>query len=135
MPHSPRIHAGRVWLLDSGRGRLVTADLVRGTVETVAELPGYTRGLAVMGPLAFVGLSRIRETNSDIGGVPIAERPETLKSGVAIVELASGRQVALLEFRSGIEEVFDVQLLPGIRSPLIAGPNPHIDSKAIWVVP
>jgi uncharacterized protein (TIGR03032 family) len=135
MPHSPRVHDGKVWLLDSGRGRLVVADLAHGRVETVAELPGYTRGLALLGPLAFVGLSKVREKNSEIGGVPIAERREALKCGVAIVDLASGACVALLEFHSGIEEVFDVQLLPGVRSPLISGPNPHIDGKAVWVVP
>jgi uncharacterized protein (TIGR03032 family) len=135
MPHSPRVYQGRVWLLDSGRGRLVVADLTRGAVETVAELPGYTRGLALLGPLAFVGLSKIRESNSDFGGVPIAERRAVLKCGVAIVDLASGRQVALLEFQSGIEEIFDVQLLPGVRSPLISGPNPHVDGRAMWIVP
>jgi uncharacterized protein (TIGR03032 family) len=135
MPHSPRVHDGKVWFLESGRGRLVVADLDGGSVETVAELPGFTRGLAFLDRLAFVGLSKIRAKNSDIDGVPIAEERDCLKSGVAIVDLASGRQVALLEFHTGIEEVFDVQLLPGVRSPLIAGPNPHIDSRAIWVVP
>jgi uncharacterized protein (TIGR03032 family) len=135
MPHSPRVHEGRVWLLDSGRGRLVVADLSRGAVETVAELPGYARGLAFFGPLAFVGLSKLRKSNATMGGMPISERPATLKCGVAVVDLASGRQVALLEFHSGIEEIFDVQVLPGVRSPLISGPNPHIDSRAIWVVP
>ena len=47
MPHSPRIHDGRVWLLNSGMGRLVQVDLQHGSVETVVELPGYTRGLAL----------------------------------------------------------------------------------------
>ena len=135
MPHSPRFHEGKIWLLDSGRGRLVVADLARGSVETVAELPGFTRGLALLGPLAFVGLSKVREKNSEFGGVPIAERREILKCGIAIVDLASGRQIAILEFHSDIEEIFDVQVLPGVRSPLISGPNPHIDSRAIWVVP
>ena len=135
MPHSPRLHEGRVWLLDSGRGRLVVTDLAHGTVEAITELPGYTRGLAFFGPLAFVGLSKLRKKNSSIDGVPIANRRESLKCGVAVVDLASGRQVALLEFQTGIEEVFDVQVLPGVRSPLISGPNPQIDSRAVWFVP
>jgi uncharacterized protein (TIGR03032 family) len=85
--------------------------------------------------LAFVGLSKVRETNSDFAGVPIAERREILKCGIAVVDLAAGRQLALLEFRSGIEEVFDVQVLPGVRSPLISGPNPQVDGRSVWVVP
>ena len=135
MPHSPRIHEGRVWLLDSGRGRLAVADLAHGTVETVTELPGYTRGLALFGPLAFVGLSKLRKKNSSIDGGSIADRRETLKCGVAVVDLASGRHVAMLDFQSGIEEIFDVQVLPGVRCPLISGPNPHIDGRAVWFVP
>ncbi len=111
------------------------ADLARGAVETVAELPGYTRGLAMIGSLAFVGMSKLRKTNRDTSGVPIGERNEPLKCGVAVVDLASGRQVALLELKSGIEEVFDVQVLAGIRRPLISGPNPHIESRAVWFVP
>src|SRR5262249_3886517 len=73
MPHSPRVHGGRVWLLDSGTGRLVTVDPASAEIQAVAEQPGYTRGLALHGTYAFVGLSKIRET-STFGGVPIAER-------------------------------------------------------------
>src|SRR5262249_4860693 len=49
MPHSPRVRQGRVWLLDSGRGRLVTVDPDTGRTETVADLPGYPRGLSFAG--------------------------------------------------------------------------------------
>jgi uncharacterized protein (TIGR03032 family) len=135
MPHSPRIHQGKTWLLDSGRGQLVAADTEAGTVTTVIELPGYTRGLAMIDTFAFVGLSRIRET-STFGGLPIAASRESLKCGVAVVDLVSGRQMAFLEFHTGVEEIFDVQILPGIRSPVMSGPHPHLDGKAaIWTVP
>jgi uncharacterized protein (TIGR03032 family) len=135
MPHSPRVANGRLWLLDSGRGRLVTVDSKDGRVETVAELPGYTRGLALTREAAFVGLSRIRET-STFGGVPIAERRDQLKCGVGIVELRTGKLAALLEFKSGVEEVFDVQVLPGLRRPLISGPFAGQDgNEVIWIVP
>ena len=40
MPHSPRWHDDQLWLLESGRGELITVDLETGTTETVAELPG-----------------------------------------------------------------------------------------------
>ena len=135
MPHSPRVHQGRIWLLDSGRGRLVTVDPKTGSAEVVCELPGYARGLAMVGPLAFVGLSKIRET-STFGGVPVADRRDKLKCGVAVVELGSGRQVSLLEFHSGVEEIFDVQLLNGVRNPVISGPYPGREgNQVIWLVP
>ena len=83
MPHSPRVHAGRVWVLDSGHGRLSLVDTVAGTTEPVAHLPGYTRGLCFAGKYAFIGLSKIRETNV-FGGLPIAERRKDLKCGVGM---------------------------------------------------
>ena len=71
MPHSPRWHDGRLWLLESGTGQLVLVDLATGRRQTVAELPGFTRGLAMLGPYAFVGLSKIRPTSA-MDGVPLA---------------------------------------------------------------
>ena len=135
MPHSPRLHQGQLWLLDSGRGTLNRCNPARGQVDTVASLPGYTRGLDCFGRFAFVGLSRIRET-SVFGGLPIAERRDELRCGVAIVDLGSGQTVAVLQFLSGVEEVFEVKVLPGFRDPIVSGPFPDVDdAETLWVVP
>ena len=135
MPHSPRVHGGRVWLLHSGAGQLVLVDPAKGHVQTVTELPGYTRGLAMYDRYAFVGLSKIRET-STFGGMPIADRRPELKCGVGVVDLTTGRLVDHLEFVTGVEEIFDVQVVPGARCPALSGPYPSLDSaKPIWTVP
>ncbi len=135
MPHSPRVHAGRVWMLHSGAGQLVLIDPASGRPQTVTELPGYTRGLALYDRFAFVGLSKIRET-STFGGMPIAERRPELKCGVGVVDLTSGRLVAHLEFVTGVEEIFDVQVVPGARCPALSGPYASLDGAApIWTVP
>jgi uncharacterized protein (TIGR03032 family) len=120
MPHSPRWHDGRLWLLESGTGQVVLMDPATGRRQTVAALPGFTRGLALCGPYAFVGLSKIRATSA-MDGVPLAERREQLKCGVAVVDLRSGQSMALLEFQTAVEEIFDVQLLPGLRFPEVIG--------------
>jgi uncharacterized protein (TIGR03032 family) len=120
MPHSPRLHEGRLYLLESGTGRLLQVDTVTGHGETVAELPGFTRGLAILGPYAFIGLSKIRETNT-FGGLPIAELLDELKCGVAVVDLRRGLVVGLLEFQTAVEEIFAVQVLPGLRFPEVLG--------------
>jgi uncharacterized protein (TIGR03032 family) len=135
MPHSPRVHRGGVWMLNSGAGQLVLVDPASGRAETVTELPGYTRGLALYDRFAFVGLSKIRET-STFGGMPIAERRPELKCGVAVVDLGTGRLIAHLEFITGVEEIFDVQVLPGARCPALSGPYPNLDGAGpIWTVP
>jgi len=120
MPHSPRWHDGQLWLLESGRGRLLLMDLANGQGQTVTQLPGYARGLTLVGPYAFIGLSKIRE-KSAMTGVPLAEHRDQLKCGVAIVDVRNGRLVALLEFQTAVEEVFDVQVLPGLRFPEVIG--------------
>jgi uncharacterized protein (TIGR03032 family) len=133
MPHSPRWHDDRLWLLESGRGAISVADLEAGTWETVAELPGFTRGLAFAGPLAFVGLSQIRET-STFGGLPIEERVKERLCGVWVVDTGSGETVGFLRFEDLVQEVFDVAFLPGSRFPEIA--EPHGDTTAYsYVLP
>jgi uncharacterized protein (TIGR03032 family) len=135
MPHSPRVHRGRVWMLHSGAGQLVLVDPASGRAETVTELPGYTRGLALYDRFAFVGLSRIRET-AMFGGMPIAERRPELKCGVGVVDLGTGRLIGHLEFMTGVEEIFDVQVIPGARRPALSGPYAGLDGAApIWTVP
>lgn len=120
MPHSPRWHDGRLWVLESGAGGVVLVDAASGRRETVLELPGFTRGWALVGPYAFVGLSKIRPTSA-MDGVPIAERRDELKCGVAAIDLERGRLIGSVEFQTAVEEIFDVQLLPGIRFPEVMG--------------
>jgi uncharacterized protein (TIGR03032 family) len=120
MPHSPRWHDGRLWLLESGTGQLALVDLCNGDQQAVAELPGFARGLAFGGRYAFVGLSKIRPTSA-MDGVPLAERRDKLKCGVAVVDVGAGRVCAMLEFETAVEEIFDVQLLSGVRFPEVMG--------------
>lgn len=122
MPHSPRWHDGRLWVLESGRGALGTVDLDHGATEPVIELPGFTRGLAFAGDLAFVGLSQIRES-STFGDLPLTERLQERICGVWVVNTKRGEVVAFLRFEDLVQEIFDVALLPGVRFPEIAEPG------------
>src|SRR5262249_8550961 len=116
MPHSPRLHAGRLWLLDSGTGHVQVVDPAHGRRDTVGKVPGVPRGLAFYGRSGFAGLSNI-DRSSTFGGLPLAERRQELKCGVWVLDAASGRIVEWLEFDKGVEEIFDVQVLPGLRFP------------------
>ena len=121
MPHSPRWHQNALWVLESGTGRLQQIDPASGVRQVVADgLAGFARGLAIVGPYAFIGLSKIRPTSA-MDGVPLAERRNELKCGVAVVDLRVGRVVAAVDFETAVEEVFDVQILPGQRFPEVLG--------------
>lgn len=120
MPHSPRWHRGKLWVLESGVGGLLLVDPASGKTEMVAKLAGFTRGLAFAGRYALVGLSKIRATSA-MDGVPLAECRDQLQCGIAVVDLQSGQKVAMLEFHTAVEEIFDVRLLEGMRFPEIVG--------------
>jgi uncharacterized protein (TIGR03032 family) len=133
LPHSPRVDGDRIYFLNSGHGRLDVANPVTGAVSSVAELPGVARGLALHGGYAFVGLSKARPT---LEGVPIVARRDQLLCGLVVVDLRTGDRAAHLEFRTGVEEIFDVQVLPGITFPYVSGPWAERDTgQPLWTVP
>ena len=134
MPHSPRLSSNRLFVLNSGEGTLAHVDLPSGRLETIERLPGYTRGLALGGQFAFVGLSKIRET-AIFGGLPIGAHPDALRCGIGIVDLISGRTVATFQFHSGVEEIFAVELLMGRQNPLLAGASADERQEEVWIVP
>lgn len=111
MPHSPRWKDDRLWLLASGQKGIGYVDLRRRRMETIARLPGFTRGLDFFGSLAFVGLSQVRET-AVFSNLPILDRPEERFCGVWGVDLRDGQTVAFLRLESGVQEIFVVQVLP-----------------------
>ena len=112
MPHSPRWYADRLWLLESGRGGFGYIDQHDGTYHEVASLPGFTRGLSFVGPLAFVGLSQVRES-AVFGGVPIAERAlEERICGVWVIHIESGETIGFVKFEDAVQEIFAVEILP-----------------------
>jgi uncharacterized protein (TIGR03032 family) len=91
-------------------------DLASGRYESVAELPGFTRGFDIFGPYAFIGLSQVRET-AWFSGIPLVERSEKRSSGVWVLDLRTGATVAWVEFEDALQEIFAVQVLPGKRFP------------------
>ena len=111
MPHSPRWHDGRLWILESGDGSIGSVDLATGRYEALVKLDGFTRGLTLLGPFAFIGLSQVRES-AVFSGIPLTERLDKRICGVAIVHLPSGQEIGFVRFEDAIQEVFAVEVLP-----------------------
>lgn len=118
MPHSPRWYNNQLWVLESGNGSIATVDLKSGKLETVAMLPGFTRGLDFWGNLAFIGLSQVRET-AVFSGIPLTSRLTERSCGVWVVNIETGQTVAFLRFEDALQEIFAVQVLAGLRFPEI----------------
>lgn len=125
MPHSPRWYDGRLWVLESGRGALVTIDPKTGEKTDVARVPGFARGLDFIGPVAFIGLSQLRETNA-FTDIEITEANADRQSGVWAVHIGTGNTIGLLKFTGGVQEIFAVQALAGVLFPEIIHEGEHL---------
>lgn len=105
-----------------------------GKNESLPELPGFTRGLDFCGPLAFIGLSQVRES-AVFSGIAIAERPLAERCcGVWVVNIHTGQTVAYVKFEDALQEIFAVQVLPGVRHPDVINDQPRVIADS-FVVP
>jgi uncharacterized protein (TIGR03032 family) len=124
MPHSPRLHHGRLWLVQSGTGEFGHVDLMTGRFEPVCFLQGFARGLAFLGDHAVVGVSRPRE-NRTFAGLALDERLSREGVGplchLAVVNLLTGDIEHRLVIEGVVEELYDVAALPGILRPMAIG--------------
>jgi uncharacterized protein (TIGR03032 family) len=105
-PHSARLHAGRLWVDDSGYGDVGFE--TSGRFERVARLPGWTRGLAFAGGLAFVGTSRVIPRFAQYAPGLDVDRSVC---AIHAVDVASGAVRGSLEFPSG-NQIFAIEPLP-----------------------
>ena len=122
MPHSPRWHLQKLWLLNSGTGELGWIENER--FVPLCFVPGFARGLAFVGGYAVVGLSKLR--SPQFTGLPLEERLNDIGlpggcCGLRVIELASGTVVHSLDLPDPIDELFDVVVLPGTRQPQALG--------------
>lgn len=124
MPHSPRLHRGKLWVLNSGAGEFGFVDPATGAFEFTAFCPGYARGLAFSGDHAVVGLSQARE-NRTFQGLPLdaalAKNGAEARCGLVVIDTASGDTIAWVRLEGIVRELYDIAFLPGVRNPSALG--------------
>jgi uncharacterized protein (TIGR03032 family) len=124
MPHSPRLHDGRLWLLNSGAGEFGFVDLRSGKFEVVAFCPGYARGLAFIGSHAVIGLSLARD-NRTFSGLPLdaalEARGSGARCGLAVIDLERGDMTEWVRIEGIVRELYDVAVLPNVARPSLIG--------------
>lgn len=106
-PHSARLARGTLWVANSGYGDF--GRIVDGRLETLARLPGWTRGVCCVGRVAFVGTSRIlpRFRHYAPGVDPL--RTET---GLHAVDLRTGDVLGSLIWPTG-DQIFAIEACRG----------------------
>ena len=125
MPHSPRVAPdGKLYALDSARGYFVEVDRQSGDLRDVTFCPGFLRGLAFINGHALVTVSKPRYGKFD--EMPIADELNSRGldpiCGVMVIELATGAIVEWLRLEGDVQELFAVEVMPGIKCPMSVGP-------------
>jgi len=117
IPHSPRLHGGSLWVLESGRGYLQKVNPVTFRREDVAFCPGFLRGLNFTGKYAIAGMSLGRKNGLE--GLEINERLQQLNlqpgCGVTVVDTLAGSEIARIAFDSATKEIFSIGILKNVQ--------------------
>lgn len=124
MPHSPRVHAGKLWVLNSGTGEIgwieSAAKPADAKFHVVAFCPGFVRGLAFHGKFAFVGLSKPRHERFE--GLALDNRLVKTDSepwcGVQVIDLGTGACVHWFRIDGPVGELYDVGVVPDVVRPM-----------------
>jgi len=131
MPHSPRMYKGELWILNAGTGELGVVTLPKdgqeekGRFEPRVFCPGFLRGLAFHGNLAFVGLSKPRYKRFE--GLALDQKLKDADSepwcGIQVIDLDKRCCIDWLRIDGAVAELFDVAVIPGFRCPMTVSPN------------
>ena len=117
MPHSPRLFKNELYMLFSATGDVVKIDPQNGKFDVVTRLSGFVRGMAYYKDFLFVGLSKLRQNSSTFAKLEIAKK--SLNAGIAIIHLPTGSFYGEIKYHTSVDEIYDVQILPGKIRPNI----------------
>ena len=124
MPHSPRLHQGRLYLCNAGTGELGEVEPASGRFNPIAFCPGFARGVAFAGDHVLVGLSLPRQ-HRDFSGLPLDDRLKQEgrepRCMIQVINRDSGAAEHWLELGGVVRELYDIACLPGLRTPMAVG--------------
>jgi uncharacterized protein (TIGR03032 family) len=131
MPHSPRLFANKLFMLFSATGEIVWVDPEKRHYDVVNKIDGFVRGMASYGDHLFVAHSRLRKNSSTFKNLPIAEK--AVSSGVAIFHLPTGNRVAEIKYQNTVDEIFAVEVIPGLKRPGIGSADQDVHRLSLVV--
>ena len=115
MPHAPRLYKGNLYLLLSATGEVVKADLESGKYDVIHKIKGFVRGMSIYNDYIFVGISKLRQNSSTFKHLDIAN--DAKESGVIILHLPTGAFIGEIKYKTSVDEIYDVVVLPDMIRP------------------
>lgn len=117
MPHSPRLYDDQLLVLCSAAGELRLVEPQKGQSTVLFQADHFMRGMAKQGDYLFIGTSRLRKSSKTFSQLPMAKKAQ--RAGILVLHLPSCKMVAQFWYQNSVDEIYDVQLLPGMQRPNI----------------
>ena len=140
MPHSPAMYNNALYMLLSASGELIKVNTEDRNYETVRQMDGFCRGLAIHGDYAFIGMSKLRKNSSTFAKLPFADNADQCR--IKIVHLPTGALTGEIMYQTSVDEIYEVAILPNtIRPNILNTINPihkyslAIPGKTFWANP
>lgn len=124
IPHSPRVHLGKLCLLNAGTGHLGFVHPNTKKFEPVAFLPSYASGVAIHGHFAIIGLSKQRRENAFQGialDKNLVAKGAAARCGVQVVDITTSAVIRWARIEPPIEELYDIAVPPNVVRPKALG--------------
>lgn len=138
LPAAPRLHNGRLWLHEAGSGWFGYVEPERGRFNRVAFCPGFLRGLAFAGGLAFCAVSRQRDGHA-LEGLPVQASLDRLKAApqcaILAINPSTGDIVHWLRMEGDVAEIFDVAVIHKARRPAAVGLSGRDIRRVLAIAP
>lgn len=131
MPHSPRWHQDNLYFLESGKGSISRYCFKTKKSIEIARVPGFTRGLDIIGDFAFIAVSKVRES-ATFSGLEITKLAKR-SSGLWVVNIKTSQLVSFVEIEQGADEFFAVTILPSKKVAIFNEENDY--SKGNYIIP
>lgn len=109
MPHSPRKHSGKIYLLCSSKGTLCEFNPKTKKSLALLKVNHFLRGLCLIENYAFVGISKIREGSKIMEGMGI-NRSQNF-AGLAVVDIKRKKVLGYIKLPSTCEEVYNINII------------------------
>lgn len=128
MPHSPRWYNDHVYFCNSGHGLICSYNPVTKEKKTLAEVPGFTRGMDFYGTIMFCGLSKVRDADVK-KPAPLSQKYDETFSGLWLFDVTDTNEKGLMKeighikFTGNVDQIYDVAVIPNASFPELIEPS------------
>lgn len=131
MPHSPRFYNDKLFFLQSATGTVNMYDPIDKKLTVIKEVGAFLRGLAIFKDYLFIGKSKLRENSSSFNKLKIAK--SKVEPGITIIHLPTRAIVGEINYKTSVDEIYDVHILENSIRPNIINPMNELNHQALSI--